>query len=544
MTPDSHVLLRAFAEELARCGVTEACTSPGSRSTPLVFALVREPGLRARSHLDERSAGFFAVGLAKASGRPVVLACTSGTAAANYAPAVHEAREARVPLLVLTADRPPELRDTGAGQTIDQIKLYGPAAKWFFEVGVDRATPDTVRWMRRLACRAVWTAVDGRPGVVHLNFPFREPLVVDGPLPEDPAPGRPDGAPWVARTGAAGGGTAAGGVVELAGPGVVVAGQGTPDPAGVVRWAEAAGWPILGDPLSGTRTGRAAIAHYEALLRHAPWADAHRPAAVVRAGDLPTSKPLREWLAGLDVPQVAVDPESFWQDPHATVSTVHRGGIDDLRPAPADAGWLDAWRSADATAAGAIRDTIGDDLSEPRVALELGATLTGTLWVASSMPVRDVETFAPVRDPALRTLANRGANGIDGTVSSAFGAAADGGAVTLLIGDVALLHDLGGLLAHRRLGLEIRIVLLNNDGGGIFEFLPVAGQTDVFEEHVATPHGIDFAAVAALFGLGYAKAETLDDLRRPGLIEVRTDRKANVALHRRVWSAVAAALDA
>src|SRR5215208_890558 len=191
---DTYLNLRAFADEIVRCGVREVCTSPGSRSTPLVLSLVRDARLRATSHLDERCGGFFALGLAKASGLPVALACTSGTAAANYAPAVIEAHEARVPLIVLTADRPPELRDVGAGQTIDQIKLYGAAAKWFFEVGTHDATPERMRWMRALACRAVWSSLGGRPGVVHLNMPLREPLVLDGPLPEEhEAPGRRDG---------------------------------------------------------------------------------------------------------------------------------------------------------------------------------------------------------------------------------------------------------------------------------------------------------------------------------------------------------------
>src|SRR4029079_10088628 len=177
---DTYLGLRAFCDELARCGLREASTSPGSRSTPLVLSLAREPRIRATSHLDERSGAFFALGLAKTSGRPVALACTSGTAAANYAPAVIEAREARVPLLVLTADRPPELRDLGAGQTIDQVKLYGSAAKWYVEFDEHEATLERMRWLRQLACRAFWTALDGRPGPVHLNFTLREPLVPDG----------------------------------------------------------------------------------------------------------------------------------------------------------------------------------------------------------------------------------------------------------------------------------------------------------------------------------------------------------------------------
>src|SRR3954468_3633705 len=198
---DTYLGLRAFVDELARCGLREACTSPGSRSTPLVLSLARDPRIRSTSHIDERSAAFFALGLAKATGIPAAVACTSGTAAANYAPAVIEAHEARVPLLVLTADRPPELRDVGAGQTVDQVKLYGSAAKWYLEVDDHPASPPRVRWLRQLACRAVGTAVEGRPGPVHLNFAFREPLVPDaGGLPDaEIAPGRDGGRPWVTR---------------------------------------------------------------------------------------------------------------------------------------------------------------------------------------------------------------------------------------------------------------------------------------------------------------------------------------------------------
>jgi 2-succinyl-5-enolpyruvyl-6-hydroxy-3-cyclohexene-1-carboxylate synthase len=197
-TVDTYLLLRAFADELARCGVAGACTSPGSRSTPLVLSLVREERLPCWSHVDERCGAFFGLGVAKATGRPVALACTSGTAAANYLPAVVEAYEARVPLVVLTADRPPELRGVGAGQAIDQVKLYGDAVKWFFEVGSHAATPERLRWVRQLACRAVWTAAGGRPGPVHLNFPLREPLVLDEELPADDS-GHDDGRPWIAR---------------------------------------------------------------------------------------------------------------------------------------------------------------------------------------------------------------------------------------------------------------------------------------------------------------------------------------------------------
>jgi 2-succinyl-5-enolpyruvyl-6-hydroxy-3-cyclohexene-1-carboxylate synthase len=562
---DAYVGLRAFVDELARCGVREACTSPGSRSTPLVLSLAREPRIRATSHLDERCAAFFALGIAKASGVPAVLACTSGTATANYAPAVIEAHEARVPLLVLTADRPPELRDLGAGQTIDQTKLYGSAAKWFLEVDAHRATPERLRWLRQLACRAFWTAVDGRPGPVHLNFSLREPLVLDGPLPEDDS-GRAGGRPWVTRPRVAGGPAdqlVDGLRAELgARPhAVLVAGRSERDRAlgsALAAFAERAAMPLLGDPLSGARRGPAAIAHYDALLRDPDWAALHAPQLVLRVGDLPTSKPLRQWLHGLDnALQLTFDPDAAWQDPAGAVATIlaadPRATLEAIALDKRDQAWLDRWRRADrAAATGIARALSPAGLSEPRVAAELGATLPAeaTAVVASSMPVRDVETFFPAREHPPRVLSNRGANGIDGTVSTAFGVATvEDGPVVLLIGDVALIHDLGGLVAASRLGLKLTIVLLHNDGGGIFHFLPVSGEGDDFVKHVATPHGLDFAHAAALFGCGYEAVDHVEGFRealrralaadRTTIVAVHTDREANVALHRAVWDEVA-----
>jgi len=565
---DTYLGLRAFVDELARCGLTHACTSPGSRSTPLVLSLVREPRIASSSHIDERAGGFFALGAAKASGRPVALACTSGTAAANYAPAVHEAHEARVPLLVLTADRPPELREIGAGQTIDQVKLYGSAAKWYLEVDDHPATPERVRWLRQLACRAYWTALGGRPGPVHLNFTLREPLVLGGePLPADPAPGRAGGRPWVTRPPSS---TApapalpdelAAALADRARP-VIVAGRDERDPrrgAALAAAAERLAIPLLAEPLSGARRGGAAVAHYDALLRDPAWAQAHAPDLVLRVGDLPTSKPLRTWLhAREEALQIAYDPEGAWQDPGGAVATVVAADLAATlaalgAPARPDRAWLDAWRGADRAAAAAIAAVLGPEgLSEPRVAAELGARLPGdaTLLVASSMPVRDVETFFPVRADPPRVVSNRGANGIDGTVSTAYGIAATGGPTVALLGDVALAHDLGGLLAARRVGVPLVLVVLDNDGGGIFSFLAVAGEGEAFEAHVATPHGLDFAHAAALYGCGHERVATPERLRAAldaalrgtgtTIIVVRSDREANVALHRRVWDAVAA----
>jgi 2-succinyl-5-enolpyruvyl-6-hydroxy-3-cyclohexene-1-carboxylate synthase len=574
---DTHLLLRVFVDELARCGMRAACTSPGSRSTPLVLALAQEERLECYSHIDERCAGFFALGLAKASGLPVAVACTSGTAAAELLPATIEAHEAGIPLLLLTADRPPELRESGAGQTIDQIKLYGNAAKWFFEVGNHDATPERRRWMRTLACRAYWRALEGRPGAVHLNFPLREPLVSDEPLPADDS-GRSHGQPYVSRRPARlqtpEGMEMLGEFVASGRRGVLVAGRHerlAPLGEAAAAFCEAAGWPLLADPLSGARRGVAAIAHYDALLRNETFAASARPDAVLRVGDLPTSKPLRTWLAGLrEVPQLTLDPEGAWQDPDAALScslalepATALWQLSDVPPST-DPDWLASWRGANERAAEAILGALGAaGLCEPAVAAELGVLLPAeaSLFLASSMPVRDVESFWPVRPDPPRVLCNRGANGIDGTVSSAFGvAAATDGPVVLLIGDVALAYDIGGLLAHRRLGLDLTIVLLDNQGGGIFDFLPVARsqsarRDNVYTTHIATPTGLDFAKAAELYGLGH---EHVDDVfafraalersfedgasRGANIIEVRTERAANVELHALLWKAVSAAL--
>jgi 2-succinyl-5-enolpyruvyl-6-hydroxy-3-cyclohexene-1-carboxylate synthase len=601
---DTYTLLGAFVDELARCGMRDACTSPGSRSTPLLLTLAREERLRCHSHIDERCAGFFALGLAKASSLPVALTCTSGTAVAELLPAVVEAHEARVPLIVLSADRPPELREVGAGQTIDQLKIFGNFAKWFFEVGTHEATSERIRWIRALACRAWWTALDGRPGAVHLNFPLREPLLCDE-LPAV-AGGRPDGRPLVSAPAQAGDvANAANRLHELIGRaprGLLVAGRherDTPLGQAAAAFCELTGWPLLADPMSGARRGDAAIAHYDALLREPRFRQEHTPQVILRVGDLPVSKPLRQWLASLtDTPQIALDPERAWQDPDsvvrdwlaaepeetlsaltATLAASRANPAAQEAPASTSQGarlageqtgtdrdWLANWRSADERAAEAILGALAaGSLSEPSVAAELGVLLPreATLFVASSMPVRDIETFWPVRPDPPRVLCNRGANGIDGTVSSAFGAAAAGrGPVVLLIGDVALAHDIGGLLAARRLEAKLTIVLLNNEGGGIFDFLPVAKAAmardatkvaDIYTRHIATPTGLDFAQAAALYGLSHETVADVAGFRTAleqalsgtcsAIVEVRTERDGNVELHRRVWSAVAGAVN-
>jgi 2-succinyl-5-enolpyruvyl-6-hydroxy-3-cyclohexene-1-carboxylate synthase len=605
---DTYVLLRAFVDELARSGMRAACTSPGSRSAPLALTLASEPRLRCFSHIDERCAGFFAVGLAKASGLPVAIACTSGTAAAELLPGAIEAHEARVPLLLLTADRPPELRENGAGQAIDQLKLYGGAAKWFFDVDAYQATPERLRWMRTLACRAYATTLEGRPGVVHLNFALREPLVTDAPLPHDSS-ARTEDAPYVRRRVSLAAdrvpsAESAQGVlaemVRTARRGVVVAGRSEgpsvaaerPFGEAVAAFATAAGWPLLADPMSGARSGSTAVAHYDALLRESAFTDSLEPDLILRVGDLPVSKPLRTWLAGLGgVRQVALDAQGAWQDPASVLSDSLA-----LEPAQAlrtlsanvgpgsDGGWLARWRAADELAANAIVGVLGnDDLSEPAVAAELGVLLPpkATLFVSSSMPVRDVEAFWPIRPDPPRVLCNRGASGIDGVLSSAFGAAATGaGPTVLLIGDVALAHDIGGLIAARRLELSLTIVLLDNGGGNIFEYLPVATtplgrareatpeesvggapghprattgcDDDIYTRHILTPPALRFEDAATLYGLTHEHVTTRAGFRSAlasalasadsSILEVRVDRAASVGLHLRLNEAVSAVI--
>lgn len=567
----TYAPIQAFVDELARCGVRHAVTCPGSRNAPIALTLAAEEHIRAWSVLDERSAAFFALGIAKATGLPVALTCTSGTAAANFFPAVVEAGEARVPLLVLTADRPPELREVGAGQSIDQVKLYGSAVRWFVEVGNHDPGRETALHHRALACRAYATALGPRPGPVHLNFGLREPLapVAEG-LEAELWQGRPDGRPWVAVDRSEARASAesvarAGREVGEARRGAIVCGPGLrPEvPQAVVRLAAAAGWPVLAEPTSGLRSGghdrSHVVAHYDVLLRHASFADAHLPDLVVRFGDTPTSKPLRAWLSRTR--QITVDAYAAWHEPtrgaeRVIVADAESFALDlaqeraQVGPPPPSDGWLASWRTADAVAPGALAEAANP--FEPKLFASLADVLPdgSTVWLSSSMPVRDVESFFPQGPRRLRFLANRGANGIDGVVSSAAGAAAAGdGRCVLLIGELALLHDLGGLIAARRHGIELTVVCANNGGGGIFDFLPVASEADpaAYEEHLATPHEVDLADVAALAGLPRSLASTPEELRavadRPGLIELRTDRRENVRRHREVFERVGRALD-
>jgi 2-succinyl-5-enolpyruvyl-6-hydroxy-3-cyclohexene-1-carboxylate synthase len=473
--------------------------------------------------------------------------CTSGTAAANLHPAVVEAWEARVPLIVLTADRPPELREVGAGQAIDQIKLYGSAVKGFVEVGTHDPGRETAVHHRALACRAYWTAAGGRPGPVHLNFPLREPLA---PAPEelDEADwdGRRDRRPWTelrehASAPHSDDVHALAARVANEPRGMIVCGP-TAEPIAepAVRLAAQTGWPLLADPTSGTRCGdhdrSHVIAHYDVLLRIEEFAREHAPGLVLRVGDMPTSKPLRGFVA--ESSQIVVDPHGAWHEPTRTAELVLQAAAGrtldalasavEMRSGAVDPSWLEDWRSADTKVPPAVEAAPDEFEGKILASVEPELPDDALVWVSSSMPIRDVEAYFPQSAKRLRFLANRGANGIDGVVSSAMGATVASGLPTwVLIGELALQHDAGGLLAARRAGVDLQIVCINNGGGGIFDFLPVAEHADpaAYEAHIATPsEGVELAALW------------------PGIKEIRTDRRQNVRLHRELVERVAQSL--
>jgi 2-succinyl-5-enolpyruvyl-6-hydroxy-3-cyclohexene-1-carboxylate synthase len=547
MAEPSVTFARVLVDELARQGLRDAVVAPGSRSAPLAYALAAHDRVRLHVRHDERSAAFLALGLALGSGRPAAVVCTSGTAAANLHPAVIEADLSAVPLVVLTADRPPELRGTGANQTIDQVGLYGRSVRWFAEVGVPEGRDGEPRYWRSLAARAAAEArgaLGGAPGPVHLNCPLREPLVGEPAAASGGA-----GAVVADRTPVVADLTA----VTRAERGVVVAGHGAPD--GLPALAEVVGWPLLAEPHSGARTGPAALCSHDALLRHEPFAAAHRPEVAVVGGKPGLSRALLGWLDG--VRQVAATRPGRFADPARNASEVVVADAVVAEPAPGAGRWLATWRDADAVATGAIDALLDADEapSEPRTARDLGACLPdGTALVAaSSMPIRDLDAFLRPRD-GLRVLSNRGASGIDGFTSTAAGVAlVHDGPVCAIAGDLSLLHDAGGLLVPPGgPRADLVAVVLNNDGGAIFSLLPHAGHAD-FERLFGTPHGIDLAMLAATYRAGHRLVDRAADLagavgaaRADGgiqLVEVRTDRVANAALHRRLLAAVSAALE-
>jgi 2-succinyl-5-enolpyruvyl-6-hydroxy-3-cyclohexene-1-carboxylate synthase len=571
----------AFVDELARCGVDQAVVCPGSRSTPLAVLLAEHPKITVRMHVDERSAGFFALGMAKAGEKPIALICSSGTAVANFLPAVVEAHYSRTPLLLLTADRPHELRDTGAPQAIDQDHIFGRFAKFFADVALPESSDAMQRWIRTMAAKAVSISTSQPYGPVHLNFPFREPLMpslsestfLQGELNHN----RPyssvlkgslqlsdDELCGVADT------------LQACERGLIVCG---PDdvsgfPNTVSKLADRLGFPVLADPLSQLRCGehdkRWVIDTYDSFLRDSEIAEKLKPDLVIRFGAAPTSKALGQYIQKHSSCRfLVVDEGSGWREPtSAPCEMIYANPVSlcqQLSEILSEKGeerrqsrieWADRWRKLNGISKQrlAIRGK-SDSLSEGQIFLELAEILPqhANLFVGSGMPVRDLDSFFFCSDRRVRLFANRGANGIDGVVSTALGVSAvSDEACVLVIGDLSFYHDLNGLLAAKLHRLNLTVILVNNDGGGIFSFLPQAQSAPKFEELFGTPIGLDFSLAVKMYDGTFSTIETWngfrDAVRRSfddkGLhvIEVRTNRDENVRVHREIWRDISAVL--
>lgn len=574
LTNETFAPLRVLVDEFVRAGAQHAVIAPGSRNAPIAWVLGDRDDLTCWSVLDERQAGFFALGVAQSTGRPTIVTCTSGSAAANLHPAVLEAAHAGVPLIVLTADRPPELRDVGAGQAVDQIKLFGDAVRWFVEAGNHPVSDETLRHFRATACRAWAEATGTDPGPVHINLPLREPLSPErrelGEVTRSPgAVGRAGGSPWTSfERPAASAGDLAEAVSGAQRPLIVAGQQLQPGLADAVAdFCAATGAPLLADSLSQMR--RAGIAQraalvtgYDLILRSELVTQRLQPDLIVRVGALPTSKPLRAWLSRVDSRQIVIDPRGGRQEATRNADEVWIADPLTTFTAAADAphnvatGWTSTWLQLERAVQSAADHALGEEPFpfEPAVHRHvLGALDTGaSVFISSSMPIRDVETYGPVARDDLRYLANRGSNGIDGIVSTALGVAAPFSCdrVVLLTGDLAFLYDASALAIANRHDIDITIVCVDNAGGGIFSFLPIAQHQEHFERFIATDSGVDTAAVVRAYGMDYSAPTNADELveavKRAGFVHLRTDRAANKDGHDRVAAhvleSVAAAL--
>jgi len=552
----------ALVEGLVASGVTRVVISPGSRSTPLALAFLHHPLVRAWVQVDERSAAFFALGLAKADRHPAVLVCTSGSAPANWFPAVIEAGYGKIPLILLTADRPPELRDCGANQTIDQAGLFGSHVRASHELPPAAATAQALAAVRRLAARATdqsrWTL----PGPVHINVPLHEPLVPAGILPEwEPAaapvsvnyPAMQPPQPEMAAL-----------ATELSGrPGLIVCGEdeyGEQFPVVLAQLADALSCPVLADPLANLRFGPHDRSHifgrYDAFLRREDFAKNHRPEWVLRFGAMPVSRQVQLYLSACTAAtHILVEPYGRWPDPlHQTGRLVRAdpaavcSALLAMRPCSAPVAWLESFLEQERRVAELMGDVEKPLEAEVIESLFRRMGSGSCLFSGNSMAIRDLDSFAAGGDAALRIVGNRGASGIDGNVSTALGLAAGlEKPVAALLGDLALYHDMNGLLAAR--GMNITFVMINNGGGGIFGYLPQAGLVD-FERAWLTPTGLDFSLAARMYGLNYRLVKNADGFDAafadalahdgPDMIEVQVDREGSATLHRAYWAAAGA----
>ena len=623
----TYAYVGAFVDELQRAGIAHVVICPGSRSTPLAMIFANQSAIRCWMHIDERSAAFFALGMAKQLRQPVALLCTSGTAAANFLPAIVEAKLTHVPLLVLTADRPHELRECGAPQAIDQNRLFGTHVKWFADVALPEATNAALRYIRTLACRAASLTLAVPAGPVHLNFPLREPLTPEpsgGELLPAPAQrdiyawqGRPHNAPYISVSDAP---LAAPSctditylmdIVRTAQRGLILVGphSGTALVQPLIQLAHRLHYPILADPLSQLRCGKHSrelvITSYDAFLRVELFVASMAPEVILRFGAIPTSKPLLLYLQRhAQCPIIVIDEHNDWNEPtqlasmmlhtdpvafcqqlfstalpvrHTEAKRSHSIVVAGLAPAmpsiPAmpitpimpstqpstTQEWTTIWQQADHITRHTLQSAIEDFTSpfEGRVFSELVRLLPehATLYTGNSMPIRDLDTFFWGSTHSIQLLGNRGANGIDGIISSALGIRAvshNEAPTVLVLGDLSFFHDLNGLLAARLHQLDLTIILINNDGGGIFSFLPQAAYPEHFEQLFGTPTGLDFRLAVQMYGGQFQRVEHWEQFReevsramRAGglhVIEVATERESNVRMHRQLWRDVHEAL--
>lgn len=559
-----------FVDALVKSGLKEVVISPGSRSTPLALTICEHKALNEWVIIDERSAAFFALGMAQKTRRPVALVCTSGTAATNYFPAIAEAYYNRVPLIVLTTDRPHELRDVGAPQAIDQINLYGNHVKWFKEMALPDMTSHILTYVQQTAMRAVSTATSDCPGPVHLNFPFREPLVPDFTLNgvaerlnykqiDDLTAMQPikgyrqltsDQIQLILQQ------------IRHQKKGLIVCGPQISKPAAKAISALAKTWkiPVLADPLSQLRAGEGeksqVISSYDAILRHDDIRRRLRPDYIIRFGAMPVSKMYRFYVElHKDVLQFVVDESEGFRDPTNYMSQFvyaqYESFCDALIQATdeitTDVSWLKLWQKMEKTAHSHLFTPSEECITEGEAIRGLLEVIPNgsCIYIGNSMPVRDLDTFFKPTNKDITILGNRGVNGIDGMVSSGVGAAAVGDRVTLVLGDLSFYHDLNGLLATKHYDIDITILVINNDGGGIFSFLPQAKHEKHFEKLFGTPLNINFHHAVKMYG-GYfttvthekqLQRELTKSYDRKGLsvIEVRTNRKENERWHREKW---------
>lgn len=554
---------------LMQNGVRDVVISPGSRSTPLAYAFASTKSLNVYRQVDERSAGFFALGLAKATGKPVVLLCTSGTAAANYMPAIVEAKYARVPLIVITADRPHELREVGAPQAINQIRLYGESVKWSAEFPVPDDAPQTLPFIERHIARATNIAMSAPFGPVHINVPFREPLLIDFkeelPQPHFTNSFMSELAPSEMA------------IYELeqliatTKTGIIVVGElalGT-NKASIWTFIRKCKWPVVLETLSNLRTEvpedceRYVISTYDALLKHERFAKNVAPDTVIRFGAQPVSKFLMQFITkSMPRNYIIVDEDPMFRD-STGVSThfIHAAvgewvGSVKVLNGQTEVAFAAFWKNADKIAIETIRSYGQYSADEGAMVSAMLENLPSgsDIFVSSSMPIRDLDTFLTTDPRDLQIFANRGANGIDGVMSTAFGFSKGRPErqAYILIGDLAFLHDSNAFIATRYQECDVTVVVMNNDGGGIFSYLPQSAVDEHYEQLFGTPTALTFEHVAAMYDLEYVKATTVNEFtaaikaeksKPVRIIEAFTNREENVVEHRALWKRIQERLD-